>query len=90
MLNLCAALAAKERRLISERAKAARVQRRATLIESANDFAHLLGSALRANRAEGATNLRLLRRSIAGASNPRACRGVPHRLQPLIPLRQPL
>ena len=87
MLHLYAALAEKERRLISERTKAALVAKkaagaalgnpvnlaeagslgRATLVESANDFAHLLAPALRAIRTEGATTLR----SIAQALNRR-------------------
>jgi len=87
MLHLYAALAEKERRLISERTKAALVAKKAagaalgnpanlaeagslgrvTLVESANDFAHLLAPALRAIRTEGATTLR----SIAQALNRR-------------------
>jgi DNA invertase Pin-like site-specific DNA recombinase len=87
MLHLYAALAEKERRLISERTKAALVAKKAagaalgnpvnlaeagslgrvTLVESANDFAHLLAPALRAIRSEGATTLR----SIAQALNRR-------------------
>ena len=87
MLHLYAALAEKERRLISERTKAALVAKKAagaalgnpanlaeagslgrvTLVESANDFAHLLAPALRAIRAEGVTTLR----SIAQALNRR-------------------
>jgi DNA invertase Pin-like site-specific DNA recombinase len=87
MLHLYAALAEKERRLISERTKAALAAKKAagaalgnpvnlvqagslgrvTLVESANDFAHLLAPALRAIRTEGATTLR----SIAQALNRR-------------------
>jgi DNA invertase Pin-like site-specific DNA recombinase len=87
MLHLYAALAEKERRLISERTRAALVAKKAagaalgnpvnlaeagsrgrvTLIESANDFAHLLAPALRAICTEGATTLR----SIAQALNRR-------------------
>ena len=85
MLHLYAALAEKERRLISERTKAALAAKKAagatlgnpvnlaeagslgrvTLVESANDFAHLLAPVLRAIRTEGAITLR----SIAQALN---------------------